>query len=93
MLRSRHAIIADILSIATQPVNNTTIIYGVHLSNEQFKLYINFMHERRLVERINNTWLVTDKGRAYIEAYSNLARILESAPEYSLVNPIVSSKE
>lgn len=88
MLRSRHRIIADILNIASEPVNSTTIIYGVSLSNEQFKLYMSLLQNRMLIERKDNMWLVTDKGRAYVLAYSRLLEIFgaESAVPAALVS-------
>lgn len=95
-MRSRLELIADILSIATQPVNSTTIVYGVHLSNQQFKIYIGYMQDRRLIERTNNnSWLTTDKGRSFLLAFSDLTRVFETAPteRSAIISPILERNE
>jgi predicted transcriptional regulator len=74
--RTKEKISADILSIALEPANATTILRSANLGYVQYLSYTELLLERELIERLDRTtWLTTDKGRRYLAAYSSLTAI------------------
>ena len=75
--RSQFRLHADILALSLDPVNTTCIIYGIGLSNSQFKHHIQFMVRLGLIERKGRFWITTAKGRKYIDAFERLMEVFE----------------
>ena len=74
--RTKEEISADILRIAQEPANATTILRSANLGYAQYLSYTQLLLERGLIERLDRTtWLTTDKGRRYLAAYSSLSAI------------------
>ena len=77
MNRSREEIVADILSVAGEPVKKTMIMYKAHLSFEQLKLYLDFSREKGLISNTEDgLWIATDKGRLFLSQYQLISAII-----------------
>lgn len=88
--RSRMDIIANILSSANNGARKTHIMYRCNLSFKQLHIYLAFLGERRLLKSIpiqteqnsdSSVYQTTSKGRAFLQAYSNI-RVLLSNSEF-----------
>ena len=81
MNRSKEEIIAAILTATNEPVNRTLIMYKARLSYTQLMAYTRYLEEKLLIHKTQTgLWIVTDIGRAYLDQYQALTRILESEP-------------
>ena len=81
MNRSKEEIIAAILTATNEPVNRTLIMYKARLSYTQMMVYTRYLEEKLLIHKTQTgLWIVTDIGRAYLDQYQALTRILESEP-------------
>jgi predicted transcriptional regulator len=75
--RSREEILADMLSVAIEPVNKTAIMYKAKLSYEQLKDYLSYMVDRQMIETTKEgTWATTEKGKTYLASYQLIVRII-----------------
>jgi len=81
-------IIANILSAANNGARKTHIMYRCNLSFKQLHVYLAFLKERQLLkcvpiktEERNNSFAyeTTNKGRAFLQAYSSLRALLSSS--------------
>lgn len=75
--RSREAIIAEILWTVLEPRSKTTIMHKSMLSYGQVVSYLNVMMERELVQQESGKWIISEKGKAYLEAYKIVHRLLD----------------
>ena len=77
MNRSREEILADMLSVAIEPVNKTAIMYKAKLSYEQLKDYLSYMVDRQMIETTKEgTWATTEKGKTYLASYQLIVQII-----------------
>lgn len=78
--RGELDIIADILSCTSQPVNKTKIMYKANLSFAQLNHYLEKMKNSELIEKRNTpiTYLITEKGKNFLELYLQMMEILYS---------------
>lgn len=75
-IRTREAIVADILRIALEAARTSRILRSANLSYDQFRNYMPILAERGLVQKTDETvWITTPKGREYLAAYSSLSAI------------------
>jgi predicted transcriptional regulator len=83
--RSRIDIIANILHAAEGGAKKTHIMYKCNLSFRQLHIYLNYLTERKLLKSIpaktgerndSNTYEITEKGKAFIQAYRNIRALL-----------------
>ena len=79
--RSREEIIAAILQVVSGPPTRTTfIVYKVGTSYGRFKQYMRLAQLCGLIGKVpDGRWLITDKGKEYLEAYSGLMNVLREA--------------
>ena len=76
--RSRSEIIIDILNaISNNSELRTTVMYKCRLNHAQLKKHVQFLKERGLIEEDNDgKWACSEKGRAYLSAYTAAERII-----------------
>ena len=78
--RSRESITSQILELCFSPVKKTAIMYGAALSYAQLQMYLRLLQESGLIGKINEDgkdfWLITSKGREYLQAYEAVKKIL-----------------
>lgn len=89
--RSHIDIIADMLKACQgSAAKKTTLLYGCFLSYTQLVKYLNFLENNGLLEKDKKTktYLLTKKGRDYIETYDKLVNIV---PEKMTDNKVLSS--
>jgi predicted transcriptional regulator len=76
--RGRIDILADILSLSTEAVRKTHIMYGANLSYEQVSNYVEELQDKGFLEEVTTKrYRITDKGRLYLEEYEALKRMME----------------
>jgi predicted transcriptional regulator len=68
--RNRLDIVRDMLSVASVRVRKTRIMYQANLSCHQVEKYLNGLLERGLVERDGSCYLVTWKGKEFLQMYA-----------------------
>ncbi len=84
MYRTHMRIIADILSIAysAEGTNITNIVRKANISYNRLKYIINTLTEKGLlnIEEVDgsNRYIISDKGRRFLEAYSKFYDMAES---------------
>lgn len=77
--RTRSDIIIDVLqSLEMGPMLRTYVMYGSRLSHAQLKYYEEILSEKGLINKIENKWSITEKGREYLKAWEQVKEILES---------------
>jgi predicted transcriptional regulator len=54
-------------------------MFDSYLSYGQLKTYCKMLLEKGLAEEKDGEWVSTDKGRAYLRAYKEAAKIMEDA--------------
>lgn len=74
--RSREEIIAEILWTVLEPRGKTTIMHKSMLSYGQVKSYLNVMMERELVQQESGKWVISEKGKTYLQAYKVVRQLL-----------------
>lgn len=77
--RSREEIVASVLEALLSPSNKTTAMYKARLSYTQLCYYFGVLLDRELIaKRKDGMWIITEKGREYIAAYTRIKEIIES---------------
>ncbi len=81
--RSRLKIINDILTVAKHGTRKTHIMYRANLSYDQLNEYLAFLLDNGLIEKDADVeyegavmYKVSNKGRQFLERYSQLQEIL-----------------
>jgi|SRR5271157_403295 len=74
--RSRFDIIADMLNVASHRAKKTQIMYQANLSYRLLQKYLAEVKRSSLVkyERRGRCYVLTDKGRAFLQAYIEYSR-------------------
>lgn len=75
--RSREEIIAEILWTVLEPRVKTTIMHKSMLSYGQVQSYLNAMRERELVQQESGKWVISEKGKTYLQAYKVIRHLLD----------------
>jgi predicted transcriptional regulator len=77
MHRTKESIIADILSGAHEPVNQTALMYSARMSHRQLFSYVRLLDELGLIQSTGEGNLViTQKGRLYLQNYKAISDIM-----------------
>jgi predicted transcriptional regulator len=78
--RSRLAIIADILQVASQNAKKTQIMYQANLSYKVLQRYLRDITAASLIdfETAEQCYVLTSKGRDFLEAYKDYAKTNKS---------------
>jgi predicted transcriptional regulator len=84
--RSRTEIVAMILDSAIAGATKTKIMYKAFLSYNQLKEYLSYMAENDLIRYEEGTQLyrITDKGRKYIQVYTEIDEMVSSNKDVKL---------
>ena len=84
--RSRTEIISMILDSATAGATKTKIMYKAYLSYTQLKEYLSFLEGNEMImyEQGTQLYRVTDKGRKFINVYSEIGDMMALKPEGNL---------
>lgn len=82
--RSTLAIIADILQVVSQNARKTQIMYQANLSYKVLIRYLRKVSEASLIDfdRETQYYVLTDKGREFLEAYKDFDRTNRSLEKY-----------
>jgi predicted transcriptional regulator len=74
--RDRLDIIADILTVVSREAKKTQIMYQANLSYKVLQRYLNEVAGASLIrfEHQNQLYLLTGKGRNYLDAYKEYTR-------------------
>jgi predicted transcriptional regulator len=79
--RGRLEIIHEILVICSKPAKKTNILYKCNLSFSQLQKYLSFLITRNLISQFQskrtNLYIITEKGKAFLDGYEELNRHLE----------------
>ena len=75
--RSREEIIAEILWTVVEPRGKTTIMHKSMLSYGQVQSYLNIMQDRELVREESGKWIISEKGKTYLQAYKVVHQLLD----------------
>jgi len=75
--RTKQEIIVEMLKSMDVPVLRTYVMYRARLSYSQLKYYHNFLTSKKLIERVDERWVMTEKGRSYLKACLIASEILD----------------
>jgi predicted transcriptional regulator len=78
MKRQRIEIMAQILAFCKHAKRKTRIMYKNNLSYAQLKDYLTFLTSLHLLARDSDTYLTTEKGYRFLEAFTQLANTYRS---------------
>ena len=67
MNRGRIDIITDILNVCKEQQNKTRIVYKTNLNFNLTGKYLDLLIKKGLLERKENRYVITDKGRTFLE--------------------------
>ncbi|TLY04920.1 MAG: hypothetical protein E6K87_01925 [Thaumarchaeota archaeon] len=89
--RSRTEIISMILDSATAGATKTKIMYKAYLSYTQLKEYLSFLEGNEMImyEQGTQLYRVTDKGRKFINVYSEIGDMMSLKPEGNLPKLVI----
>jgi len=83
--RSRYEVIAAILSSCLRMETRTKIMYKAMLSNDQCKLYIQFLLKCGLIREVINSekryYTITESGNKFLVNFEKLKQMLPSILE------------
>ena len=77
MKRQRIEIMAQILAFCMHAKRKTRIMYGNNLSHAQLKDYLTLLTSQHLITHNSETYVTTEKGRRFLEAFVQLKDVLE----------------
>ena len=84
--RSRQEIIRDILSLLeVSPLSKTKVMYRASLSYTQLKSYGSYLMDNYLIRLENEQWVLTDKGKGYLDICKLGDKILSNGLENEVV--------
>lgn len=87
--RSREEIIAEILWTVLEPRGKTTIMHKSMLSYGQVKSYLDIMQDRALVRQESGKWVISEKGKTYLQAYKVIRQLLDHSESEFCANNAV----
>ena len=75
--RSKEEIWANMIEVATSPINKTSIMYKANLSYAQLQIYLGLLKDRQLLMKTDEEqWVATEKGRQFVNTYNTIRSIL-----------------
>ncbi len=72
---------SQMMTLCCKPKRKTRIMYLTNLSYFQTESYLTFLIAQGLIERNNQEFKTTPKGKQFLEAYHNLKTLLEDKPK------------
>ena len=89
--RSRTEIISMILDSVTAGATKTKIMYKAFLSYTQLKEYLSLLEGNEMIiyEQGTQLYRLTDKGRKFINIYSEIGDMVALKPEGTLAKLII----
>lgn len=81
MRRGRFEIIGEILSLATDNVKKTSIVYRANLNFNLVNKYLNLLIQEGLISSTTGSarnFKTTEKGLEFLKAYKNMKTIAEN---------------
>ncbi len=93
MKRHRIEIMAQILAFCIHATRKTRIMYGNNLNHAQLKDYLTLLTSRGLLAHNSDTYVTTEKGHRFLEAFAQLKDVLEDHTLRVLVNTTLVAKE
>jgi len=88
MKRGQIEIMAQILAFCLQAKRKTRIMYQINLSFEQLKTYLTVLTSRNLLMHKSNSYVTTDKGYHFLEAFAQLNDALDDHASIAFVEVI-----
>lgn len=67
---------AQMLYSCLFPVKRTSIMYAAALSYAQLKSHMKVLESRGLVVKVDDLWVITSKGREFLEAYRIVSQFI-----------------
>lgn len=77
MKRERIDIMAQILMFCAPPRRKTSIMYKNNLSYAQLKNYLTLLSSHDLLAHKSDTYVTTEKGQQFLQAFAQLKEVLE----------------
>jgi predicted transcriptional regulator len=84
--RGRLDIMAHILGLCTKPQRKTRIMYDANITFNQFGSYATLLQSQGLLNHEENTYVTTEKGLQFVNAFNQLKSIL-SGPKFEACIP------
>ena len=76
MPRSREEIVGDMLAAAVERIGKTGIMYRANLNYPQLQEYLGYLQDKKMITRHGGQYVVTEKGRRYLFAYKEMAKLI-----------------
>jgi len=77
MKRQRIEIMAQILAFCMHATRKTRIMYKNNLNHAQLKDYLTLLTSQHLLAHNSDTYLTTEKGYRFLEAFAQLKDVLQ----------------
>jgi len=74
--RCEIEIFTEMLKIAKNAVNKTTLLYQANLNYNQLQKYLTLLLERGLLEECGSSYRTTEKGREFLATFVKLQELL-----------------
>ena len=78
MRRNRIDIIVEVLDVAKNGVNKTSIVYKTNLNFKIAERYLKLLEIRGFVENKSDKYITTNKGRIFLEKAREITLQLEA---------------
>ena len=78
--RSDYDIMAELLTVAKQPIRKTHLTYRCNLNFNVVKKYLQTLLEFKLIEQRSPTYNTTDKGESWLERFCELRKEIDWEP-------------
>jgi len=76
--RSGYEMLVDVLSVCTKPLLKTDVMYQARLQHKTLKNILACAESAGLLDRINDKYYVTEKGRKFLHEWRVLQSFLKS---------------
>ena len=83
MKRQRMEIMAQVLAFCKNSKRKTRIMYMNNLSHSQLKSYLTLLTSRHLLAHNSDTYVTTQKGHRFLEAFAQLKDVIEDRARVS----------
>lgn len=78
--RGKLDITAEILMFCDEPKTKTSIMYNTNLNYAQLKRHMETLTTKQLLVKRTNKYLVTAKGREFLDLFLRLNHLVDCAP-------------
>lgn len=76
MRRSRIDTLCDILTISTNGIKKTHILYRANLSHQQLEKFLEVLISKELLMKKSDSYQTTSKGLAFIEEFAKIQSLM-----------------